>query len=194
MIEVLADNKEKFNSIMKFCPNELISIARNKNLEDYRYILPRFNAGNLPFNFKMNRRGGWISPTGTWYLATLTGSPDDALRNRLLDSSKYNNNLRVQALKEGWIRFDWEQPSLDLKFSTNDQQVRKFIITMDKKRKIDNKTYLAIISMAMVYTVLSPKNFFFELRLITNYDKLQYETYKSRGFEFFNLDLNRQRG
>ena len=60
--------EEKFASIAKYIPEELQEVAQNKNLENYKYILPRLNVGHLPFNFKLNTRGGWITPDGTWYL------------------------------------------------------------------------------------------------------------------------------
>ena len=195
MIKVESDIKEKFKSMLPYAPKELIPIMEKKNLEDYKYILPRFHTGHLPFNFKMNTRGGWISPDGTWYLQSLTASVDDPLRPRLKDQEKYNYNLRLQAFQEGWIRIDWNQPIFGMAFTTNDQVLRKFIVTMDERKELDYKTFLAIQAIAAIYTVVLPKGIFYELKLVTKYDNNKYacKIEKSRGFEFFILDLNSYR-
>lgn len=192
---ILSDIYEKYRSMEKLIPAELKPIYKSKNLEHYKYMLFRFNTGYLPFNFSMNTKGGWISPDGTWYLKTLTDDPDVVLRSRLKDSFNYKNNLRLQAFKEGWIRFDWLQPLIDSKFCTKEQLPRTFSITMDAYKKIDHKTYQSIICMAILYDVAQARNMTYSLNLITSYDGgYQIRSYKSRGFQFFNLDLNRVRG
>lgn len=133
-------------------------MAQNKNLEDYKYILPRLNVGHLPFNFKLNTRGGWITPDGTWYLPSLTASVDDILRPRLKDSAKYNHNLRLQAFQEGWVRLDWEQSGWSSKFETRENISRKLIFTLDNKGKISQKLYLAILTIAMLYEIIQANN------------------------------------
>ena len=184
--------EEKFASIAKYIPEELQEVAQNKNLEDYKYILPRLNVGHLPFNFKLNTRGGWITPDGTWYLPSLTASVDDVLRPRLKDSAKYNHNLRLQAFQEGWVRLDWEQSGWSSKFETRENISRKLIFTLDNKGKISQKLYLAILTIAMLYEIIQANNLIYELRLITKYTNAKplYKTETCRGFEFFNLKLN----
>lgn len=184
--------EEKFASIAKYIPEELQEVAQNKNLEDYKYILPRLNVGHLPFNFKLNTRGGWITPDGTWYLPSLTASVDDVLRPRLKDSAKYNHNLRLQAFQEGWVRLDWEQSGWSSKFETRENISRKLIFTLDNKGKISQKLYLAISTIAMLYEIIQANNLIYELRLITKYTNAKplYKTETCRGFEFFNLKLN----
>lgn len=195
MIKVESDIKEKFQSMLPYAPKELISVMQSKNLEDYKYILPRFHTGHLPFNFKMNTRGGWVSPDGTWYLQSLTASVDDPLRPRLKDQEKFKYNMRLQAFQEGWIRIDWDQPIFAMAFTTNPLVFRRFIVTMDSSKKLDFKTFLAIQAIAATYTLALPKGFYYELRLVTKYDsgKYVYEVKKSRDFEFFILNLNKQR-
>lgn len=184
--------EEKFASIAKYIPEELQEVAQNKNFEDYKYILPRLNVGHLPFNFKLNTRGGWITPDGTWYLPSLTASVDDILRPRLKDSAKYNHNLRLQAFQEGWVRLDWEQSGWNSKFETRENISRKLIFTLDNKGKISQKLYLAILTIAMLYEIIQANNLIYELRLITKYTNAKplYKTETCRGFEFFNLKLN----
>ena len=184
--------EEKFASIAKYIPEELQEVAQNKKLEDYKYILPRLNVGHLPFNFKLNTRGGWITPDGTWYLPSLTASVDDVLRPRLKDSAKYNHNLRLQAFQEGWVRLDWEQSGWSSKFETRENISRKLIFTLDNKGKISQKLYLAISTIAMLYEIIQANNLIYELRLITKYTNAKplYKTETCRGFEFFNLKLN----
>lgn len=184
--------EEKFASIAKYIPEELQEVAQNKNLEDYKYILPRLNVGHLPFNFKLNTRGGWITPDGTWYLPSLTAGVDDVLRPRLKDSAKYNHNLRLQAFQEGWVRLDWEQSGWNSKFETRENISRKLIFTLDNKGKISQKLYLAISTIAMLYEIIQANNLIYELRLITKYTNAKplYKTETCRGFEFFNLKLN----
>lgn len=184
--------EEKFASIAKYIPEELQEVAQNKNLEDYKYILPSLNVGHLPFNFKLNTRGGWITPDGTWYLPSLTASVDDVLRPRLKDSAKYNHNLRLQAFQEGWVRLDWEQSGWSSKFETRENISRKLIFTLDNKGKISQKLYLAILTIAMLYEIIQANNLIYELRLITKYTNAKplYKTETCRGFEFFNLKLN----
>lgn len=195
MIKIESDIKEKFKSIFPYAPKELRPVMEKKNLEDYKYILPRFHTGHLPFNFKMNTRGGWITPDGTWYLPSLTASVDDVLRPRLKNQEKFNYKLRSQAFQEGWIRVDWQQPNFSMTFTTNEVAVKKLIITLDNKTEIDLKTFLAIQAIAAVYSLATPKNLVFELRLITRYDnnKIFYKSKTSRGIEFFILDLLSQR-
>jgi len=72
MIRVEADNKEKFKQVIPFFPKELLPLIDSLNLDDYKYILPRLNTQNLPFNFKLNARGGWITPDGSWYIPSIT--------------------------------------------------------------------------------------------------------------------------
>ena len=184
--------EEKFASIAKYIPEELQEVAQNKNLEDYKYILPRLNVGHLPFNFKLNTRGGWITPDGTWYLPSLTAGVDDVLRPRLKDSAKYNHNLRLQAFQEGWVRLDWDQSGWSSKFETRENISRKLIFTLDNKGKISQKLYLAISTIAMLYEIIQANNLIYELRLITKYTNAKplYKTETCRGFEFFNLKLN----
>ncbi|MBQ9271060.1 MAG: hypothetical protein IJ218_02190 [Alphaproteobacteria bacterium] len=184
--------EEKFASIAKYIPEELQEVAQNKKLEDYKYILPRLNVGHLPFNFKLNTRGGWITPDGTWYLPSLTAGVDDVLRPRLKDSAKYNHNLRLQAFQEGWVRLDWEQSGWSSKFETRENISRKLIFTLDNKGKISQKLYLAISTIAMLYEIIQANNLIYELRLITKYTNAKplYKTETCRGFEFFNLKLN----
>ena len=184
--------EEKFASIAKYIPEELQEVAQNKNFEDYKYILPRLNVGHLPFNFKLNTRGGWSTPDGTWYLPLLTASVDDVLRPRLKDSAKYNHNLRLQAFQEGWVRLDWEQSGWSSKFETRENISRKLIFTLDNKGKISQKLYLAISTIAMLYEIIQANNLIYELRLITKYTNAKplYKTETCRGFEFFNLKLN----
>ena len=184
--------EEKFASIAKYIPEELQEVAQNKNLENYKYILPRLNVGHLPFNFKLNTRGGWITPDGTWYLPSLTAGVDDVLRPRLKDSAKYNHNLRLQAFQEGWVRLDWEQSGWSSKFETRENISRKLIFTLDNKGKICQKLYLAILTIAMLYEIIQANNLIYELRLITKYTNAKplYKTETCRGFEFFNLKLN----
>ena len=184
--------EEKFATLEKYIPKELELIAKNKKLENYKYILPRMNAGHLPFNFKLNTRGGWITPDGTWYLPSLTASVDDVLRPRLKDSAKYNHNLRIQAFQEGWVRLDWEQSGWSSKFETRENISRKLIFTLDSKGKISQKLYLAISTIAMLYEIIQANNLTYELRLITKYTNAKplYKAETCRGFEFFNLKLN----
>lgn len=184
--------EEKFATLEKYIPKELELIAKNKKLENYKYILPRMNAGHLPFNFKLNTRGGWITPDGTWYLPSLTASVDDVLRPRLKDSAKYNHNLRIQAFQEGWVRLDWEQSGWSSKFETRENISRKLIFTLDSKRKISQKLYLAISTIAMLYEIIQANNLTYELRLITKYTNAKplYKAETCRSFEFFNLKLN----
>lgn len=184
--------EEKFATLEKYIPKELELIAKNKKLENYKYILPRMNAGHLPFNFKLNTRGGWITPDGTWYLPSLTASVDDVLRPRLKDSAKYNHNLRIQAFQEGWVRLDWEQSGWSSKFETRENIPRKLIFTLDSNGKISQKLYLAISTIAMLYEIIQANNLTYELRLITKYTNAKplYKAETCRGFEFFNLKLN----
>lgn len=183
---------EKIKSITPFIPKELAAFVSSRNMEPFKYILPRFNAGNLPFNFKLNARGGWVSPNGDWYIPSITANVDDILRPRLTNAIE-TRFFRQQALQEGWIRIDWFQPIFNNKFSLNDQSLRKFIISVDGNRKINQKMFRAIQAIAMLYTVILPKNFFYEIRKSKEYledGKILYTVEKFRGFEFFNLGLN----
>ncbi|MBQ9235396.1 MAG: hypothetical protein IJ184_02905 [Alphaproteobacteria bacterium] len=187
--------EEKFASIKKYIPKELLNVAQNKNLEDYKYILPRINVGNLPFRFKLNTRGGWVTPDGSWYLESTSADVDCVLRPRLKDSFKFNNNLRLQAFQEGWIRIDWKQPSFGLQFDVSESSSRRLIITVDGSQKISHKLFLAIQTIAMLYTVIQANKIVYELRLVTKYDKnnIIHKAEDCRGFEFFNLKLNKIR-
>lgn len=186
----------KFNKISEFAPNELLPSMETKNPEDYVYIMSRFNSSNLPFNFKLNTRGGWISPDGTWYLPSITSNKDEVLRSRLKDSSKFNNNLRLQAFQEGWIRIDWKQPIFNTKFSINSEDIKKLVVTLDANTKLSYKTFQSIQSVVMLYTLILPKGLLYDLRLIKTYmpNKTMLIHKKTfRDFEFFNLALINQR-
>lgn len=192
MIKIESGIAEKIKSVATFTPKELTAYFSSRNMEEFKYILPRFNTGNLPFNFKLNARGGWVSPNGDWYIPSLTANLDDILRSRLTNAIE-TRLFRQQALREGWIRIDWFQPIFNNKFSTNDQSLRKFIISVDGNRKINQKMFRAIQAIAILYTVILPKNFFFEIRKVKEYledGKIIYTIEKFRGFEFFNLGLN----
>lgn len=176
-------------------PIELRPGLSNKNWEHYIYILNRFNILNLPTNFIMNTRGGWVTPSGSFYIPSITANTDDVLRPLLKDSFKYKNNLRLQAFQEGWVRIDWQQPSFDRKFTTNPQGVRKIIITLDKNILMSYKLFLAIQHIVMFYSIALPEGITYELRLISKYEdnKLVIESKTFKGFEFFNLSLINQR-
>ncbi|MBR1604842.1 MAG: hypothetical protein IJ660_01900 [Alphaproteobacteria bacterium] len=187
--------EKKFATLDKYIPEELKEAALNKNLENYKNILIPMNISHLPFNFKLNTRGGWISPDGTWYVESLSADPDVVLRPKLKDSAKYNHNLRIQAFKEGWVRLDWQQAISSRKFEIKESSSRKFIITLDGNTKINYKLFLAIQTIAMVYTLVQATKFTYELRLVTKYEdkKITHKAEQSQGFEFFNIQLNKIR-
>lgn len=195
MIKVEADNREKFKQVIPFFPKELLPLIDSLNLDDYKYILPRLNTQNLPFNFKLNARGGWITPDGSWYIPSITANLDDTIKPRLKNPQQYDYNARKQALKEGWVRIDWKQPIFSGKFSSNRNDFREFIVTIDEHTRFNYKLFLAIQAIAMLYTIIMPMGFFYELKLITRYqdNKVFYRVKKSRGLEFFNLDLIKYR-
>lgn len=159
-------------------------------LELKKRPISRFKKSFLPFLFKMNVQGGWITSDANWYLESLTHDRDLQVRRRLTNFDPFKN-LRARAYNEGWVRVDWDQPIFDGKFSTSNTQPKYLSFTFEPKTLQNQKMFWAIEQIATLYSIIITKPFYLKINKVINIDNNSYKI-QSKSFNelsFFLLDL-----
>lgn len=156
----------------------------------------QFKFNLLPPKFSFNTRGGWITPNGKWFLRSVSASYDAHIRSWLRDPQRYNNDIRLQAFNEGWIRQDWYQTIFSTRFVTNGDTYRKLSFAFDPTIALnDIRQYWGIQNIARAYAIIMPKGFFYELSVVKYTKDLQikYENKRFKTLTGFLLELRNLR-
>jgi len=164
-------------------PRELIDTYSKQEERHFSFLA-------FPINFKMNFRGGWITPTGMWFLPTTTANIfQDVLPKITFEPTYYN------LYKSGFVRQDYYQPVANFKFSTSPNYHKKIIFTFDKKVLNTLRVYIDILSIARIHELSIPKPIIFQVNLVSyKGGKVVLNKKLFPNFQHFQLYLNKNRG
>ena len=103
---------------------------------------------HLPFLFRMNIKGGWISFDNEYYPIKVEGSSTQPLRSMFPPGV----DLEDEAYKSGWYRIGyWQSYHGQQQFNIADVNVkRKFFVTVDPG-KLDGSIIQSIVAVANFY-------------------------------------------
>lgn len=178
--------------ILHLVPNELRTYLEGlSERPSGSALLNQFQPGQLPLRFAFNTRGGWITPDGKMFIKTLTNQKDAGIRPRVKNIKEYNNDVRLAAFKQGWIRQDWYQPIYSQKFTIVKEAFRKLTFTFDPLIALDNiRNWIDIQNIAKAYTIIMPPGFYYEIALVKyNGDDIKYEVKRFKTLSNFLLEL-----
>ena len=140
----------EFQKLEKIVPEELVkAFDPSKNLKSLKDV----SNLALPLQFRMNRKGGWITNDGNWFIPIIT-SQETAI-NRYLRNNDGRNFL-IRAFEAGHAFQGYEQPGFG-RFLTNPQQLKTLYFTFDPKFIKDRDVYTKMRTIAKFYNAIIPQ-------------------------------------
>lgn len=192
LLNIKKELSPNVKKILHLVPNELRSYLESLSSKpNGGALLDQFQPGLLPLRFSFNTRGGWITPDGKLFIRTMTNQKDAAIRPRVHNIKEFNNDVRLAAFKQGWIRQDWYQPIYSKKFTIVKTAFRKLTFTFDPLVALENiRNWINIQAIAKAYAIIMPPGFYFEIALV-KYDgnEIKYEVKRFKTINQFLLEL-----